>query len=157
MKGVAGVMLGAWCAIMIACAAASKSAMAPAPTQPTGMRAPMPGSPQDQEIDRLANEIEAERVELALPQAPSTFTCSGATCAQSALGMAAGATAPTLVCKPTSETCTQACTLADSICSNAKKICEIASQLDGDQWAATKCSDSTQTCKDAKARCCECK
>jgi len=160
MKGVLGIALGAWCAVVIACAAASKSAMQPAPGPETATHAqpPMPGSPRDEEINRLANEIEAQRVELGLPQpAPPPFTCAGATCPQSAQELAAGVPTPTRECKPTGETCTQACTLADSICSNAKKICDIASQLDGDRWAATKCSDGTQTCKDAKLRCCGCK
>jgi hypothetical protein len=147
MKGLTGVVLGACCAIVIACSASMKQSATPAPQMADHGQTAMPGSPQDQEIDRLAKEIETQRVELGLPQ-PSG--------AQAAHAMAASAITPTLTCKPTTDTCTQSCTLADSICSNAKKICDIAAQLDGDQWAATKCSDGNQTCQNAKTRCCEC-
>jgi hypothetical protein len=151
MKGLTGVVLGSICAIVIACASAPKQSVAPAPVPSM-----MPRSPHD-EIEALAHQIETQRVEIGLPQAsPIPFTCAGPDCAAGAHAMAASATAPTLECKPTTETCTQTCTLADSICSNAKKICDIASQLDGDQWAATKCSDNTHTCDDANKRCCEC-
>ena len=54
------------------------------------------------------------------------------------------------------DTCKQSCTLSDSICANAKKICDIAKQLGADPWADQKCSDGNATCSAAHKQCCDC-
>ena len=158
MKGVVGVIAGALCAVAIACASHHQVATQSMPAAPPRADLAKPQSPQDDEIDRLARDIEAQRVEMNLPaQAP----CADASCARNAHdAMAAGAAAPVepATCpRSESTTCKQSCTLADSICGNAKKICEISNQLVGDEWAARKCADGSATCSAARARCCECK
>ncbi len=97
-------------------------------------------SPHD-EIERLSNEIAAEQGQLpssgttpmaAVPEAPPSATCV----------------------RSPSDTCTQTCTLSDSICRNAKQICDLADQLAGDAWATQKCTSAKDTT--ATRRCCEC-
>lgn len=53
-------------------------------------------------------------------------------------------------------TCTDVCRLSDSICTNATTICDLASQLPGDDWAASKCNRAKASCKTASERCCAC-
>ena len=53
--------------------------------------------------------------------------------------------------------CRDSCTLATSICDNAGRICRIAQQLSGDDWAAGKCSDAGAVCRQATADCCGCR
>lgn len=61
------------------------------------------------------------------------------------------------VCSPaTTPVCTEACTLKDSICANATKICEIAGKLGTDAYANDKCTRGTASCDAAKQRCCNC-
>ena len=163
MKGaIVGVVLGVGCGVFIACSASQKTSSV-APVSPAAGGAPhdesppMPGSPGEQQIYELWKQLDADRVQLALPAPMTAFSCNGPSCADGAQAMAAAAITPTLVCKPApTDTCTQSCTLADSICSNSKQICELAAKLDGDQWAAKKCSDGTETCNAAKSRCCGC-
>ncbi len=121
---------------IVACASNQRAQQVPAAQA-------MPGaSPQRDEIARLSQEIESQRSTLGL----------GAT---SARPMNAGS--DTAGCtRSTASTCTQSCTLSDSICDNAKKICELAKQLPGDAWAEQKCSDGSATCDQARARCCAC-
>ena len=71
--------------------------------------------------------------------------------------MAGSNVAPMATCvRNPSATCSDTCQLSDSICDNAKKICDIANQLPGDDWAAKKCSEGNETCSAAKTQCCEC-
>lgn len=56
----------------------------------------------------------------------------------------------------TGDVCTQSCTLADSICNNAKRICDIASKLENDAWANERCTNSTESCRVAHQKCCGC-
>ncbi len=57
---------------------------------------------------------------------------------------------------PTGEQCADVCTLADSICASASRICELADQLAGDAWAAERCDDGKVSCARAHLRCCGC-
>jgi hypothetical protein len=52
--------------------------------------------------------------------------------------------------------CIDSCTLGSSICDDAGKICELASTLAPDVWAADTCSRAKQSCIAATKRCCEC-
>ena len=54
------------------------------------------------------------------------------------------------------DVCTKSCTLADSICKNAKRICEIASNMGNDPWANDKCTSGTEACRVAHENCCSC-
>jgi hypothetical protein len=61
-------------------------------------------------------------------------------------------------CHPAAtQTCTDSCKLSDSICDDAKKICDLADQLPGDGWAAGKCASGNASCTDAHAHCCDCR
>jgi len=156
VKGGLGLLGAVLCMIAVACAA-SRPQKAAAPAATGGMEAPQrpeivkPLSPQDDEIEQLARDLEAKRVELGLPTEPG---CAGATCAQTPEPLAL--VQPTAECRPQTETCKQSCTLSDSICENSKKICDLAGQLAGDAWAAKKCTDGNTTCTAAKAKCCKC-
>lgn len=59
------------------------------------------------------------------------------------------------VCEGLSE-CTDACNLADSICANADKICEIAEDV-RDPWALERCDSAKTSCTEARAICDCCK
>ncbi|MBK9031372.1 MAG: hypothetical protein IPL61_08545 [Myxococcales bacterium] len=58
--------------------------------------------------------------------------------------------------RPLDDTCGDVCTLSDSICGNASKICDLAGQLPGDDWAAERCDAGKATCVTASQRCCAC-
>ncbi|MEZ4368525.1 MAG: hypothetical protein R2939_19935 [Kofleriaceae bacterium] len=76
-----------------------------------------------------------------------------------AMPMTDGAVAPaTRVCEapPADETCGDVCRLADHICDNGARICDLAAQLPGDDWAADRCQAGHQACATAEARCCGC-
>jgi hypothetical protein len=140
VKGIVGLVAGACMALAIACAASQ------APMAVTPQMAPASGSSHDQ-IQELANQLDAKRVELKLPEQHGIVN--------NATPM--GTTPDVPACaRAQSDTCTQTCTLADSICDNSKKICELADQLAGDAWAAQKCADGNATCAAATKRCCEC-
>lgn len=53
--------------------------------------------------------------------------------------------------------CRDSCTLAISICSNAERICRLAEELAGDDWAAGKCADAAAVCRQATTDCCDCR
>ncbi|CAN5378597.1 hypothetical protein BH11MYX1_BH11MYX1_26090 [soil metagenome] len=131
------ILLGALAsALIVACG--SQRAQMPSSVAPQAM----PGeSAQHEEITRLSQEIAAQRGTLGLGEHP-VHPMDGGT---------------TLTCvRSTASACTQSCTLADSICDNAKKICHLASELPGDGWAEQKCADASATCDQAKASCCAC-
>jgi hypothetical protein len=152
-----GIAVRAWPLIVIAWA------IVLACSQPMQARAPMmqrpampPAMPQETpraEIDRLAAKIDAQRAQMGLaeppvlPQAATTnATPMGVTPSSHAADCHHG----------TSQTCVDSCTLSDDICSNAKRICDLASQLQGDGDAAAKCERGQQTCDAAHASCCAC-
>lgn len=110
----------------------------------------MPGSRHD-EIARYAEAIDADRAQLGLP-APAG---DGAPNASPMSSDVPNPPAPTCA-RSAADTCAQTCTLSDSICDNANKICTIANQLAADDWAAKKCVDAKSTCGAATRRCCEC-
>jgi hypothetical protein len=144
------------CVALAACAAGgSKKAMAPeaAPGQATGAQSPevLPGSPHDQ-INQLEDQITISRAELKLEE-PAPGTYSGT----SAEPMGAKPALEDPKCKPAkNDTCTASCTLSDSICGNANKICEIAKTLPGDDWALNKCAKANTTCEQSRTKCCGC-
>jgi hypothetical protein len=149
-------LLAAWlCAVVVACAASPKqSTTTPAP--PT-MAPAMPANSHD-EIERLANEIDQQRTQMNLPApAPLPAPAEPMAAHTSAMTPVPPPHAQDPTCHPApSQTCTDSCTLGDSICGNADKICKLADGMPGDDWAAGKCSTAKQTCSDAHKRCCEC-
>jgi len=148
------VLLGAACAVAIACGG-SKSAMRATPAAPAAMSPePAGGMPGDQrsQIEQLDAKITADLGTLKLER-PTTPPATSPE-AMSAGGVAATAD-PT--CKPpVTQTCSDSCKLADSICENAGRICGLAEDLGNDRWAKEKCSSGTASCEAARKRCCGC-
>jgi hypothetical protein len=168
-----GVLLGG-------CAASPRGADAPA-MAPAESAAESPGARA--EITRLWDEIDAWRgqagtaeVEAGYARSPGADTteAAGARAARpggEAEGEAAAAGAdpgrvsatlqppdaacPAAVSEPPE--CRDSCTLAASICDNAGRICRLAQQLSGDDWAAGKCTDAGAVCRQATADCCGCR
>jgi hypothetical protein len=119
-------------AIAVACAA-----------QPRPASSPSQQSPHD-EIQALSNEIDGQRTQLGVTNASPMAVPTNP--------VAVAASCP----RPDNDRCSQTCTLSDSICGNAKRICELADQLAGDSWATGKCDNAKQVCDDATKHCCEC-
>jgi hypothetical protein len=60
-------------------------------------------------------------------------------------------------CRPAqTEQCTTSCTLSNSVCSNADKICTLAKDMVGDTWASNKCKRANVMCEAAHKKCCSC-
>ncbi|MEP6860856.1 MAG: hypothetical protein ABJE66_09565 [Deltaproteobacteria bacterium] len=135
---------------------APSTAAAPAPAP----ELPQPNSPQDDQIASLSRDIESARGTMGLPAPAPGAGRTGAMPMTSDVKPSVapiGPVEPTqATCHPASDTCSQTCTLSESICGNAKKICEIANELPGDAWASNKCVEGNETCVAAKKRCCDC-
>ncbi len=160
---IPGLVAGACMASLLACAAGSSQKVSSSPSV-SAAGEPAPGSsPQRAEIARLDAAIDTELAKRNQPPAaaPSCsgigLGCTGAADTAMSMGVTPDVRRdPT--CKPgPSDTCQDSCTLSDSICSNAGKICSIAKQLgDSDAWANEKCAKGTDSCKRAETRCCSC-
>ena len=119
--------------------------VAPRATETTGPHA---------EIERLAHEIETQRLQMALPEATPAPACEQCTATPMSEPITVASDAQ---CHPgQSTTCHDSCTLSDAICSNAAKICDLAAGLPNDGWAAQHCDSAKATCDAAHAKCCAC-
>lgn len=158
MRGVlSGLLVGAACAALLSCAAGPKSMAMPASASDAGM-SPNPASRQHDEITRLDAEIDAELARRSLPAAAPP-SCSGASCAAptAAIPMGTFQRVEGPSCKaPVNETCKDSCTMSDSICKNAERICTIAKQLGDDAWANEKCVKGSESCTQSQKLCCTC-
>jgi hypothetical protein len=158
MKSFVGIVLGSLLAITIGCAAKSKRAMAPTTSaaEPASAGVATPES----EIKLLDEQISDDMAKLSLTRpTPPPLTCTGADCAQQMSGAAVTAVAPRApTCQPAkTQTCTDTCSLTDSICKNAGRICKLAADLGGnDAYANDKCSSGNASCEAARERCCSC-
>jgi hypothetical protein len=157
MRGAGpGLIAGACCAALLACAAAKQSSVSPVPSQRDAGAPGAMQTPHD-EIASLDAAIDAELTKRSLPVvAPS---CSGASCSATASAIPMGAfqrvEGPS--CKaPVNDTCKDSCTMADSICKNADRICTLAKQLDNDAWANEKCVKGSESCTQSNKLCCSC-
>jgi hypothetical protein len=144
------------CVVLAACAADFRPPAAQAP-ESTGAAAPatdsspLPGSPHDQ-INQLEEQITIDRTKLELAE-PAAADVAGT----QAQPMGALPAIEDPKCKPAqNDTCKASCTLSDSICGNANKICEIAKSLVGDDWARNKCAKANTTCEQSHTKCCGC-
>jgi hypothetical protein len=156
------------CMAIVACAAGGKNTQAPMAandsrqvaaegperplTTPENVEA-MPGNDPKAKIDELWNDIEIEtkRMGLTAPAEPAIGT------SRPAEPMSTIPLSTDTSCKhANNDTCTQSCTLSDSICTNADKICRLAEKLAPDAWAAGKCTQVKQSCEQANKTCCTC-
>jgi hypothetical protein len=134
---------------------------------PSEMSAPAPTSPAagsadvHAQIDALDREITGELARAQLTPPPAD-TCAGERCAAAlsepfVTPPPVSPAAPAAQCHPAvSDKCNDSCTLATSICANQDKICELARQLPGDDWAANKCTGARASCKASHDSCCSC-
>lgn len=156
MKPALGLVLGACLAVVIGCAAAPSRATAPPATSQGAT-----GTAEDPhaEIARLDRAIDAELAQRGLPPAAAP-ACTGASCAPTAAEPMAttSSAAEATTCRPgPSDTCKDSCTLSDSICSNAARICDLARQLGGgDAYANETCAKGRASCETSRRRCCGC-
>ena len=164
MKSLVGIVLGSLLAFVIGCAAKGAQRASEAPTataaEPAEPAAVGGSATPQSEIKLLDEQISDDMAKLSLtrPTAPP-MTCTGADCKQQLSGAAVAAAEPQPpTCKPgKGDTCTQACTIKDSICKNASRICQLALDLGGsDAYANDKCSSGNASCEAAKQRCCGC-
>jgi hypothetical protein len=136
--------------VLVLCAACAAQKQ---PVVPAGRSAPPPSSDPHAEIERLSQQIDAQRSQMQLPAPtpapPETHTPVPMTQAPS--------WKTDTQCHPgQSQTCADTCVVSDSICGNAKQICDIAATLANDTWAAQKCDEGKATCDQAKQKCCAC-
>jgi hypothetical protein len=147
---------GAWvacCALAIGCGASQPKASGMAPSAREG--GGVPAEPHA-EIDALDRQITDELAQAHVPQ-PVTAACTGAACAEAMSQPFTTPSAADAQCHPaTTDRCTSACTLSTSICNNQQKICGLAKQLPGDDWAAHKCETARASCQAAHDSCCSC-
>ena len=154
-----GLVLAIACALALAGCGGARSAAAPArpaAASPSPLAPAAPAGDPRAEIAALDRDIAAalSRGQIAPPPAAA---CSGAACATAMSAPFATPTSADPACHPAPvERCTDACTLAASICRDQDRICELARQLAGDDWAANKCTSARASCQAAHERCCSC-
>lgn len=150
----AAVALAAAAALYAACATAQAPAPARTQAMPEIAAGPSGATGPHAEIERLAHEIDSQRLQMALPEATPAPACESCTAQPMSEPVTVASDAQ---CHPgQSTTCHDSCTLSDSICSNAAKICDLASGLPNDGWAAQHCTSAKATCDAAHAKCCAC-
>jgi hypothetical protein len=157
VKIALGIALGAALAVAIACGGAQHAARSGAPAPPaTSAAAPAGQADPRAEIAALDRDITAQ-LDLAHVVPPDAASCTGAACAE-AMSQPYAAPAPTdPACRPApSDRCRDVCSLSTSICKSQDRICELAHQLAGDDWAANKCSRARTSCQAAHDSCCSC-
>lgn len=155
MRALVGVIVGGLLAFAIACGGGAKSGVTQKPEGPP----PIPGGSNARaELERLDALITADMQVMNEPRPTPPVASCIENCAQAMGGAAAAATKADPTCKPAqTETCNQSCTLKESICTNAGKICSIAADLGGnDQFANETCNRGSASCDAAKKRCCSC-
>ena len=150
MIAVVAVAIGAWLA---ACGAAGarKTASEPA-TQDSA--AGMTGRPTE-EIRDLDAQIGQQMADLGLAP-PSDAEVTEMMAQSSTPALPATSVVDACEQPPQADGCGDVCTLADSICGNAKRICDLADQLPGDEYATQRCTAGRGSCDRAKTRCCDC-
>ena len=52
--------------------------------------------------------------------------------------------------------CADVTTIAERVCDAATRICDLADQLPGDDWASERCNAGTESCRVAHQRSCDC-
>ena len=180
----AALLAASLCVLLGGCAASPRGAEAPA-MAPAAAESAVENPGSRAEIARLWDEIDAWRGQAGTaeieagyarpPQGPEAAGAREAVPGSESGGDAAGesvaagadpgrvsaalqppdAACPATVSEPSE--CRDSCTLATSICDNAGRICRLAQQLSGDNWAAGKCTDAGAVCRQATADCCGCR
>jgi hypothetical protein len=145
-------------ALIVLAAALLAVALACGGARPMAASAPSAGAAEDPraQIDALDRQIANDMAKASLAPQPAVL-CSGAACAAAMSAPFMTPTTTDLQCRPAAaQRCTDLCALSTSICNNQQKICELAKQLSGDDWAANKCESARASCKAANDACCTC-
>lgn len=144
---IAGILAGLWLA---ACGGAKPQATAREPV--AGMDSRQVHDPRIEDLDRQITE-QMEELGLA-PPSDTELTEMMVGHATPALPM--GELAESCSTPPPAGDCEDVCTTGDLICDNARAICDLASEMSGDAWAAQRCASGQESCDRAKERCCGC-
>jgi len=148
-------LVAAGCALFagaLACGGSRPKAAASAPSSPAAQSTEDPRA----QIEALDRDIASDMTKAHLPQ-PAIAACSGPACAAAMSAPFATPMTTDLQCHPAqTPRCTDLCTLSTSICNNQQKICDLAKQLPGDDWAANKCESARASCKASNESCCTC-
>lgn len=116
---------------------AQKAAPRSAARSAAPMPAPSPHEVAHDDIRQYWSEIRTWRVEQGwAPEPSASRPLNGAL--------------PARMC---SGDCGDICNVADAICQNKDRICEIAKQLPGDSWAEDKCASARRSCDEAREAC----
>lgn len=154
--GLLGGLLGLWCAVAMGCAGAAPKSSAAAPMAPTAQDGAASGAEPHATIDALDRQI-ADDLARAHVAPPAAAMCTGASCQAAMSQPFATPVIGDAQCHPAAtDKCTDACTLSMSICTNQQKICDLAGQLAGDDWAANRCERARASCRAAREGCCGC-
>lgn len=102
------------------------------------------------EIDALMQRTDADMATLGATPFDPMSAPTPATAASAIPGTCAPPPDP-------SPTCRDVITLAERVCDAAARICELAADLPGDEWAAGRCNASTASCATAHQRSCDCR
>jgi hypothetical protein len=142
-------------ALVVGCGGKKSPATMPASSgAPEASPTTMPNDPRN-EIDALAKEIDDALANAGIATLTPAACEATHSCTAEPYGVPPRIEDPT--CKaPTTDTCTQSCTLSDSVCSSAEKICNLARTLPGDDYANEKCQSANDSCKRTRERCCGC-
>jgi len=150
--GCVALLAVALLAMGLACGGSRPKAAASAPSPAA---AEMREEPRAQ-IEALDREIASDMAKANVAP-PVIAPCSGPSCAAAMSTPFATPTTIDSVCRTAqSQRCTDVCTLSTSICNNQQKICDLAKQLPGDDWAANKCESARASCKASNESCCTC-
>jgi hypothetical protein len=113
--------------------------------------APISVAREEEEIGQLWNEIREMRVSAGLPAEPLV---SEADRVQSL--SVSEIQAKDEHAEPTTRICIDTCKIEKSICKNADKICQLADNLGGNEWAFEKCNSGKASCQEATKKCATC-
>ena len=139
--------VAALAALIVACGGSTARKAAPEGRDTTGGVA----APRT-EIEQLDARITAELQTLGLAP-PDDTELTEMMVAHRTPALPQGTAAEACTTPPT---CSDVCTLADSICASATRICELADQMAGDAWATQRCAAGKESCARARERCCSC-
>ncbi|HSR97761.1 MAG TPA: hypothetical protein VLM79_11960 [Kofleriaceae bacterium] len=150
--GCVALLAVALLAVALACGGSRPKAAASAPAPAAAETREEPRA----QIEALEREIAGDMARANVAQ-PAIAPCTGPACAAAMSTPFATPTTIDAVCHPAqSQRCKDVCTLSTSICNNQQKICDLARQLVGDDWAANKCESARGSCKAANESCCTC-
>ena len=139
MKTLAATLAGVVLAVLIVACGGARKASVPATNQTGGaMPLPVTGDSHSQ-IEQLDADIKANLDRLQIPESIPWSATSD--------------TAPDP--RPMSAV-RDVCNVGSHICDNATRICDLAAELQPDDWATTKCDSGKKSCEAARKRCCDC-